>query len=100
MKGKIEDIIKKISGDTPLEIVAAYCDTIEDLELLMASVKPTEKKNIVRLPEDLVRAAVELVKNMTPDEITTSFIQRNMNIGYPQAAALCDMLKSTTRRKI
>ena len=92
MKGNYEDILSKISGGTPLETVAAYCDNVEDFEFLIANVKPTA--NAVQLSNDLVQAAVEPVKDIAPDEITAAFIQRNLNIGYPQAAALCDLLKS------
>lgn len=92
MKGNYEDILSKITGDTPLETVATYCDTVEDFEFLVANIKPTEKT--IRLSEDLVQATVELVKDMNPNEITAAFIQRNLNISYTQAAALCDLLKS------
>ena len=92
MKGNYEDILSKITGDTPLETVATYCDTVEDFEFLVANVKPTA--NTVQLSDDLVQAAVELVKDIAPDEITAAFIQKNLNISYPQAAALCDLLKS------
>ena len=92
MKGNYEDILSKITGETPLKTVAAYCDTVEDFEFLIANVKPTT--NAVQLTDDLIYAAVESVKDIAPDEITAAFIQKNLNISYPQAAALCDLLKS------
>lgn len=92
MKTNYNDILGKITGDTPLETVAAYCDTVEDFEFLIANVKPTA--NTVPLTDDLVEMAAALVKNMNPNEITTAFIQKNLNIGYPKSAALCDLLKA------
>lgn len=92
MKGNYSDILSKITGDTPLETVAAYCDIVEDFVFLIENAKPTAKT--VQLSDDLVQSALEFVKDMNPNEITAAFIQRNLNISYPQAAALYDLLKA------
>lgn len=93
MKKDLNEIFKIITPDTPLKEVVAYCDNIEDFELIFKNLPETKNKP-VQLSEAIKKAALSLVKTnkLNAAEITTSYIQRNLPVPYPQAAALVDWL--------
>lgn len=93
MKKHLQEILNSITPDTPLEEVVAYCDNIEDFELIFNSLPETESKP-VQLSEEIKQSTLSLVKTnkLNAAEITTSYLQRNLPIPYPQAAALVDWL--------
>lgn len=95
MKKDINEILKAITPETPIEEVIAYCDTVEDFNLILSKLPHTENKP-VPLSDELKKAAFSLVKTnkLNAAEITTSFIQKNLTVTYPQAAALVDWLKN------
>lgn len=95
MKKNLSEILNSITHDTPLEEIVAYCDNIEDFELILKSLPKTESKS-VQLPEEIKQAALSVVETnkLNAAEITTAYIQRNLPITYPQAAAIVDWLKS------
>lgn len=95
MKSNINKILKTVKPDTPLEEVAAHCDNIEDFELIIVNLPKTKSKP-VQLSEEIKQAALSLVKinKLNAAEITTSYIQRNLPVTYPQAAAIVDWLKT------
>lgn len=96
MKKNIEEILKSITLDSPLEGTLAYCDTVEDFELILANLPETESKPVL-LSEEIKQAALNLVKTnkLNTAKITTSYIQRNLPVTYPQAAAIVDWLKTS-----
>ena len=96
MKKDLNEILENITPETPLEEVVAYCDNIEDFELIFKSLPKTESKP-VQLSEEIKQAALSLVKinKLNEAEITTSYIQRNLSVTYSQAAALVDWLKTS-----
>lgn len=95
MKKDIKEILKVIKPETPIEEVAAYCDTVEDFELILSKLPKTESKP-VPLSDELRKAALNLLNEnkLNAADITTSFIQRNLSVTYPHAAALVDWLKA------
>lgn len=95
MKKDIYEILSTITPETPIEEVAAYCDTIEDFNSILSRLPQTESKP-VPISDELKKAALSLLaqSKLNAAEITTSFIQRNLPVTYPQAAALVDWLKS------
>ena len=96
MKKDINDILKSVTPETPIEEVAAYCDTVEDFNLIISKLPHTESKPVT-LSDELKKAALSLLtqSKLNAADITTSFIQRNMPVTYPQATALVDWLKLT-----
>ena len=95
MKKDINEILKTITPNTPIEEVIAYCDTVEDFDLILSKLPITDSMP-VPLSDELKKTALSLVKtnNLNAAEITTSFIQKNLPVTYPQAAALVDWLKA------
>ena len=95
MKKDINEILKAITPETPIEEVVAYCDTVEDFNLIISKLPHTESKP-VPLSDELKKAALNLLvqSKLNAADITTSFIQRNLSVTYPQAAALVDWLKA------
>ncbi len=95
MKKNIKEILENVTPNTLLKEVIAYCDNMEDVELIIANLPKTKSKP-VQLSDEIKQAALSLVKTykLHMAEITTSYIQRNLPVAYPQAAALVDWLKS------
>ena len=95
MKKDINEILKAITPETPIEKIVAYCDTVEDFDLLLAKLPHTESKPIP-LSDELKNAALSLLEQskLNAADITTSFIQKNLPVTYPQVTALVDWLKS------
>lgn len=94
MKKEIYEILKAITPETPIEEIVACCDTVEDFNLILSKLPHTESKP-VRLSDELKKSALSLLikHNLNAADITTSFIQKNLPVTYPQAAALVDWLK-------
>ena len=94
MKKDINEILKAITPQTPIEEVIAYCDSVDDFELILSKLPQTESQPIP-ISDELKKAALSLVKTnkLNAAEITTSFIQKNLPVTYPQAAALIVWLK-------
>ena len=93
MKKDINEIVKAITPETPIEEIVAYCDTVEDFNLILSSLPHTGSAP-VPLTNDLKKAALNLLcsSKLNAADITTSSIQRNLPVTYPQAAALVDWL--------
>ena len=72
MKKDINEILKAIIPDTPIEDVIAYCDTVEDFDLLLANLPHTDSKPIP-LSDELKNAALRLLEQskLNAAEITT-----------------------------
>lgn len=97
MKKDINDILKTVTPNTPIKKIVAYCDTVEDFELILSAL-PRPKSEHVPLPDKLKKAALSLIAQykLNAADITTSFIQKSLPVTYPQAAALVDWLKATS----
>ena len=95
MKKDINEILKTITPNTPIVEVIAYCDTVEDFDLILSKLPITDSMP-VPLSDELKKAALSLVKTnkLNAVEITTSYIQKNLPVTHPQAAALEDWLKA------
>lgn len=95
MKKNLQEILNSITPDTTVEEVIVYCDSMEDFDLILANMAEMRSKP-VQLSEEIKQAALSLVKTykLHMAEITTSYIQQNLPVTYPQAAALVDWLKS------
>ena len=39
MKGKLEEILEKIDWDTPIEEILKYCDSLEDIQILLSALR-------------------------------------------------------------
>jgi hypothetical protein len=93
MKKDLNEILKNITPDTPIDDVLAYCDSIEDLQLILASMQFEESEQ-TNLSDEIIQAAFALFENskLTKEQITTAYIQRNLNVSYPQAVAIVDLL--------
>ena len=100
MTKDINEILKAITSDTPIKEVVAYCDTVEDFDLLLSKLPSMESKP-VPLSDELKKAALNLVKTnkLNATDIPTSFILRNLPVTYPQAATLVDWLKNRLMRQ-
>ena len=95
MKKDINEILITITPETPIEEVIAYCDTVEDFDLILSKLPITDSMPVPQ-SDDLKKAALSLLEKskLNAAEITTVFIQRNLKVPYPQAAALVDWLKT------
>ena len=95
MKKNINEILKTVTPDTSLEEVITYCDNVEDFELIIANIPEMESKP-VQLSEEIKQAALSLIKEnkLNATEITTSYIQQNLPVTYPQAVAIVDWLRT------
>ena len=95
MKKNINEILENITPYTPLEEVTAYCDTVEDFEIILANL-PEIESTPVQLSEEIKQAALSLVKtnNLNAAQITTAYIQRNLPVTYPKASAIVDWLQT------
>lgn len=95
MKGNLLNIIEKIKPHTTIEEIISYCDTTDDLEIILANL-PQIKSKPTPLSDEVKQEVLNLVEinNLNPKEITISFIQRNLPVSYPKAAALVDWLKT------
>ena len=96
MKKNIEEILKSVTPDTPIEEITEYCATVEDFELIISHLPKAESKPI-QLSENIKQSALNLVKTnkLKAAQITSAFIQRNMPVSYPKAAAVVDWLKTS-----
>ena len=94
MKGNLQDIIEKIKPETSIEEIISYCDTTDDLEIILANL-PQMKSKPTPISDELKQEVLNLIEsnNLDPKEITTSFIQKNLPVSYSKAAALVDWLK-------
>jgi len=95
MKKKINELLKTITPQTPIDEVINLCDSVEDVELIMANLPKAENKS-VQLSEEIKQAALSLVNltELNAAEITTSYIQKNLLVTYPQAIAIVEWLKA------
>ena len=95
MKKDINEILKAITPDTHIEEIVACCDTVEDFDLILSKLPYTESRT-VPLSNELKKAALSLLaqSKLNAAEITTSYIQKNLPVPYPQAAALVDWLRN------
>ena len=95
MKKDINEILITITPEMPIEEVIAYCDTVEDFDLILSKLPITDSMPVPQ-SDDLKKAALSLLEKskLNAAEITTVFIQRNLKVPYPQAAALVDWLKT------
>ncbi len=82
----IERYVVLLKGDTPFSEVAAACASEEELMYALDRV-PTEAPKR-RIPAHLRSAALSLVRSHPEEKITTAFLQKNLKITYPEAAAL------------
>ena len=94
MKKDINEILKAITPDTSIKEIVAYCDTVEDFDLILSKLPNTDSMP-VPLSDELKKAALCLLEKskLNAAEITTSYIQKNLPVTYPQAEALVDWLK-------
>lgn len=86
---RIGDQIVFLSPQTPLSEIAAVCASEEEL---LSALREAESAEPAVPPESLRKAAQELLEGHE-GEVTTAFLQRNLKISYPQAAALKEMLR-------
>lgn len=95
MKKDLKEILAHITSQTTIEEIISYCDTTDDLEIILANL-PQMKSKPTPISNELRQEVLNLVKtnNLNPKDITTSFIQKNLPVSYPKAAALVDWLKT------
>ena len=95
MKKNIKEILSSITPETPIEEVVAYCDTVEDLELIIKNLYTMDSKVSPisdKLKQTILRLAI--IAREFNQEITACYIQLNLKVPYPQAAALYKFFKS------
>jgi len=99
MKKDINKILKSITPETPIDEVINLCDRVENFELILANLPKTESMS-VQLSDEIKQAALDLFTTNKPDaaQITTSYIQKNLPVTYPQAAAIVDWLKANIKK--
>lgn len=95
MKKDINEILSGITPKTPIEEVLAYCDTTEDFELIIKSVSAMDSK-AYPLSDELKQTVLRLatIAKEFNKEITACYIQKNLNVPYPQALALYEFFKN------
>lgn len=95
MKKNIKVILKNITPETSIEETISYCNKIEDFEAIIVNL-PEMKSKPVLLSKEIKQAALSLVKTneLNAAQITSAFIQKNMPVSYPKAAAIVDWLKT------
>ncbi len=82
----IERYVVFLNGDTPLAEVAAVCKREEDFLYALDQVPMETPRR--RIPAYLRSKALALVRNHPKEKITAAFLQKNLKITYPEAAAL------------
>ena len=80
-----------LDSNTPLEKIAEMCNSMENLRKLLkqCSLEETEADNIPISPE-LLQEAISKTKHLKT--VTRADIQRLLDIGYPKAAKLYDLI--------
>ena len=94
MKKDIKEILDGITPDTTIEEVLAYCDTAEDLDLILKSIH-TPDNSRVPLSDQLKQRAqrVATIAKEFNGEVTICYLQRVLEVSFPKAAAIFDWLK-------
>ena len=94
MKKDIKEILDSITPDTTIEEVLAYCDTAEDLDLILKSI-PAPDSSSVLLSDKLKQRAqrVATIAKEFNGEVTMCHLQRVLEISFPKAVAIYDWLK-------
>ena len=87
----IERYVVLLKEDTPFSEVATACKSEEELMYALDRM-PIETPRR-RIPAYLRGEALALVRNHPEEKITTAFLQKNLKIPYPEAAALKNMLQ-------
>lgn len=82
----LERYVVLLEGDTPFSEVAAACKSEDELLYALEQV-PIETPQR-RIPASLQSEALALVCKHPEETITTAFLQKNLKIAYPEAAAL------------
>lgn len=95
MKKDLEEILNCITPKTTIEEVLAYCDTTEDFELIIKNVSAMDSK-VCPLSAELKQTVLRLatIAKEFNKEITACYIQKNLNVSYPQALALYEFFKN------
>ena len=78
-----------LEEDPPFSEVAVACKSEE--ELLYALEQASASTSQRQIPDSLKSEAIALVRAHPEEKITTAFLQKNLKISYPEAAALKDM---------
>ena len=78
-----------LKEDTPFSEVASACKNEEELRYAFehVSTSPSQRE----IPDSLKSEAIALVRAHPEEKITTLFLQKNLKIPYPEAAALKNM---------
>ena len=95
MRKDINEILSSITPETPIEELLAYCDTTEDFELIIKNLSAMDSKSYPlsdELKQTVLRLAT-LAKEFNR-EITACYIQKNLKVPYPQAAAMYEFFKN------
>lgn len=95
MKKDLDVILKLITPETPIEKVLGYCDTAEDFDLIVNNISIMDSRAfpISNSLKQTVKKLVTIAKEENK-EITTVYIQKNLEVPYPQALALYESLKN------
>lgn len=94
MKGKLEEILEKIDWDTPVEEMSKYCDSPEDLQVILSALKNKRKLPELGEPsEELKALAVENLDKI--GELRPVNVQITLKCSFPDACRVINWLKNT-----
>lgn len=95
MKKDLEEILNCITSETTIEEVLANCNTTEDFKLIIKNISAMDSK--VYPLSDMLKQTVLRLATIAKEfnkEITACYIQKNLNVPYPQALALYEFFKN------
>ena len=94
MKGKLEEILEKIDLDTPIEEMAKYCDSLEDMQVIFSALR--NKRELPELGEPSEELKALAVENLDKiGELRPVNVQITLKCSFPDACRVINWLKNT-----
>ncbi len=94
MKGKLEEILEKIDWGTPIEEISTYCDSPEDIQILLSALRNKSAPPELGEPSEKLKAlALENLDKI--GELRPANVQRTLRCSYPNACRVINWLKNT-----
>lgn len=94
MEGKLEEILEKIDWDTPIEEISKYCDSLEDIQILLSALR--NKRELPELGEPSEKLKALAVENLDKiGELRPANVQKTLKCSYPNACRVIKWLKNT-----
>ena len=94
MIGKLEEILEKIDWDTPIEEMSKYCDSPEDIQVILSALR--NKRELPELGEPSEKPKALAVENLDKiGELRPANVQKTLKCSFPDACRVIKWLKNT-----